>query len=290
MYRKFYLVNGNGTTQTLTDPKVKVFADNPSGLGFNTAASYLRLGNESLLTYQQYSMVQKNFDIKFYEDSIDKMYDQYNKFIKFLTIKPIYLLYEVNKKVYRMKVNVESLSKGQISHMDGMLTCQISMAPLTFWEDNVANIIEVTKQSLEGKSYELERPYSYGSLTTDNVEINSIGTLDAALKITITGAATNPQYNLYDENDTLYGSGKIIGQYDYISVDADEAEESIVLKKNGVIVENPYNYQDLTVGIPGETYVTFLKMKPGNNRMSFNLDAGFNGNIKIEWRNRYVSV
>ena len=290
MYRKFYLVNVNGTTQPLTDPSVKVFADNPSGLGFNTSTSFLRLGNDNLLTYEQYSMVTKSFDIRFYEKTIDGMYKQYNDFIKFLTAKPIYLLYEIIGKTYRMKVNVDSVSKSQIDYSNSMLTSSISMTPLSFWEDNVSNVVETSKSTTDGKHYVLTRPYYYGNVTTDNIEITSIGTLPASLQITIDGTVTNPQYNLYDENGTLYGSGRFIGTFDYVFVNADEADETIILKKDGTTLENPYNYQDLTVGKADEILVTFLQMKTGVNKLSFSLDAGFAGTVKLEWRNRYLSV
>lgn len=290
MYRKFSLVNGNGTTQLLTDTSVKVFADNPSGLGFNKSASYLRVGNDNLLTYEQAEMQSKSFDIIFYENTIDKMYKQYNDFVKFLSIKPIYLLYEIIGKTYRMRVNVESLSKTQISPDTSTLVCSFSMQPLTFWEDNISNVIETAKQVDSGKAYQLKRPYFYGNVSTDNISINSIGTMETPLKITINGATTNPQYNLYDENGELYGSGKFLGEFDSVYVNSSDSEEEIILKKNDSTIENPYNYQDLTVGSKDKVNVTFLKMRPGLNKMAFVLDAGFNGTVKIEWRNRYISV
>lgn len=292
-YRKFSLVNGNNTTWTFADPSVKVFGTNPAGLGFATDSSFLRLGDDQLLTYEQYSMVEKTLDVIFYDDTLDKIYKKYNDFIKFLSYKDIYLLYETpgSSTAYRMKVQVVSLSKGEVSPDNSALTCSLSMIPLTFWEDNIKNTIEVGNDTGEGgKSYPLERPYYYASSSASSIQIESIGTINAPVEISIIGSATNPQYSMFDEYDNLIGIGRFVGTFDSVYVNSDEAEESIVLMRNGVALENPYNYQDLTIGSPDESYLTFLKLQTGVNKIVFALDSGFDGSVKIEWRNRYVSV
>lgn len=292
-YRKFSLVNGNNATWTFADPNIKVFGTNPSGLGFSTDASFLRLGDDQLLTYEQYSMVEKTLDIIFYDDTLEKIYKKYNDFIKFLSYKDIYLLYQTpaSSTSYRMKVQVTSLSKGEVSPDNSALTCALSLLPMTFWEDNIKNTIEVSNDSGEGgKSYPLDRPYYYASSSASNIQIESIGTINAPVEITINGTATNPQYSMFDENDNLIGIGRFVGTFDSVYVNSDEAEENIVLTQGGVALDNPYNYQDLTIGQADESYVTFLKLQAGVNKIVFSLDAGFDGTVKIEWRNRYVSV
>ena len=282
-------MNGNGDVQTLTEPNDKVFGHNPTGLGFTTSPAFLRLGNDNIKTYSQYDMVEKELEILFYDDGNEAKYQKYNDFVKFIVIEPVYLIYEINNNAYRMKVHINSLSKGEVSHEDSMLHCNLSMTPLSFWEDNLPNIIETSRSVDDGKSYPLSRPYEYGSVTTDNIEINSVGTLDSPLIITINGQTTNPTYEIRDEFGNVYGKGKFIGTFDKVVVNAEEAEETIELYQNGVLVVNPYNYQDLSIG-DGKTYLTFIKMKTGLNKLSFGLDAGFGGSVKVEWRNRYVSV
>ena len=289
MYRKFSLINGNGDTQTLTEPSERVFGHNPTGLGFTTSPSFLRLGNDNIKTYSQYDMNEKEMEILFYDETNEAKYKKYNDFIRFLVVEPIYLIYEINNKASRIKVHIDSLTKGEISHDDSMLHCNLTMSPMSFWEDNVPNVIETTRATSDGKSYELIRPYEYGSVTTDNIEINSVGTIDSPLIITIDGATTNPQYSLADEFGNVYGVGRFIGTFDKVVVNAEEAEEFIELSQGGVAIDNPYNYQDLSIGGNGK-YITFLKMKTGQNKLIFSLDAGFNGLVRIEWRNRYVSV
>lgn len=292
-YRIFSLVNGNNATWTFTDPKTKVFATNPSGLGFATDASFLRLGDDQLLTYEQYSMEAKSFDVIFYDDTLAQIYKRYNDFIKFLSYKDIYLLYQTpaSSTSYRMKVQVSSLGKTEVSSDNSALTCPLTLTPMTFWEDNIKNTIEVTNDAgTGGKSYPLERPYYYAATSASNIQIESIGTINAPVEITIQGTATNPQYSLFDENDNLIGIGRFVGTFDSVYVNSDEAEENIVLTRNGVALDNPYNYQDLTIGQPDESYLTFIKLQSGVNKIAFTLDAGFDGSVKVEWRNRYVSV
>lgn len=289
MIRKFSLMNGNGDVQTLTEPSEKVFGHNPTGLGFTTSPAFLRLGNDYIKTYSQYDMSEKTLEILFYDEGNDRKYKKYYEFVRFLSIEPIYLIYEVNDSAYRMKVFINSLSKGEVSSEDSMLHCNLSMMPMSFWEDNLPNVIETSRSVEGGKKYELTRPYEYGSLSTDNIEINSIGTIDSPLKIIIFGTMIDPSYTLSDEFGNVYGVGKFIGTFDRLVVNAEEAEESIELYQNGVLVENPYNYQDLSIG-DGNSYLTFLKMKTGLNKISFGLDAGFDGDVRVEWRNRYVSV
>lgn len=292
-YRILSLVNGNNATWTLADPKTKVFGTNIAGFGFSTDASFLRLGDDQLLTYEQYSMVEKTMDIIFYDDTLEKIYKKYNDFIKFLSFKDIYLLYQTpaSSTSYRMKVQVSSLSKGEVSPDNSALTCALSLIPLSFWEDNIKNTIEVSNDAGEGgKAYPLERPYFYAASSASDIQIETRGTINAPVEISIIGEATNPQYSLFDENDNLIGIGRFVGTFDSVYVNSDEAEETIILMQNGVALENPYNYQDLTIGQADESYITFIKLQTGVNKIAFTLDAAFEGSVKVEWRNRYVSV
>lgn len=289
--RKFSLANSNNATWQLTDPNFKAFATSPTGLGFASDPSFMRVGNDNIITYSQYSMGEKTFDIMFYGDTRAREYQMYNDFIKFLVYEPIYLLYETpnSKTTYRMKVKVMSLGKTEISPSNSALTCPITLAPLSFWEDNVANVITVTNTAqVGGKSYPLTRPYEYAELDTNNIAITCNGTLDSPMQITIVGRAVDPQFNVYDGNDVMYGAGKLSGTYDYVYINSEEADESIQLTRNSVDISNPYNYQDLTLDAE---QVTFVRLKAlSTNRMAFSLSSGFSGYVQIAWRNRYLSV
>lgn len=290
MYRKFSLVNGEGTTWELTNKDFPVFASNPSGLGFGTSTQSLRIGDESDVTYQQYLLSDVSFDIIFYGDN-KEIYKNYYDFVQFLLVKPIYLLYKTpaSDNVYRRKVYGSSLSKTEITE-NNYMSCTLNLSTQSFWEDNIEHIIVASKSTEgDGKSYPLSRPYYYAIVSTDSMELNSSGGLDTPIRIEINGTVNNPQYNLYDEKNELYGIGKFVGTFDKVIVDSDEFNETIELLNGAIFEPNPYNFQDFSI-IDGTSQFTFLKLKKGVNKMVFNLDSAFNGEVTIKWRNRYLSV
>ena len=292
-YRKFRLQNSNDTYYNLTDHNFKVFANNPSGLGFSKTLSILRLGDENLIPYSMVNLDNINFEILFYDDKIVDKYQKYQDFINFLSYKPIYLLYQRPNsfKWYRRRVEITSLTKTEVNFDDSMLHCPMQMLALTFWEDEENNVIKLdNNESSDGKVYPITYPIVYGSYSLSNIDLQSLGMLEAPLQITIDGEVTNPQYLLYDEYDNIYGRGKFNGTFDKVYVNSIESNEEILLERNGTILDNPMGYQDLTIGSPNEIYVTFLQLKTGKSKLRFIVDQGFTGNVTIEWRNRYVSI
>ena len=291
-YRKFRLQNSKGQIYELTDKNIKVFGNNPSGLGFSKTIQELRIGNESLVTYSLLNLDMINLEILFYDDTRSEKYQKYMDFISFLTFKPIYLLYQRPNSFnwYRRRIESMSLSKTEVE-LDGMLHCAFQMKPLTFWEDDNVNIIEVfSSEETVSKTYPIEYPIMYGADSISNINIMSAGMIEAPLEITIRGTSTNPQYILYDKDGNIYGRGKFNGTFDYVYVNSKESEENIELIRNGLMLPNPLGYQDLTIGSANQIYVTFLHLKAGQSKLSFNLGSAFDGSVEIKWRNRYVSV
>lgn len=292
MYRKFRLQNAKNQILELTDKKYKVFANSPQNLGYSKTLSLLRLGDENVLTYSLVNFDPINLEILFYDEENADKYQKYNDFVSFISFKPIYLLYQKPNSLnwYRRRVETLSLAKTEIS-LDGMLHCPFQIQPMTFWEDNDKHTIEITDTSVgDAKIYPIEYPIKYSGSSLSNIQMVSLGVLDSPLEITIDGTSTNPQYILYDENDIVYGRGKFNGTFDRVYINSKESEENIELEYNGLMLDNPLGYQDLTVGSPSEIYVTFLKLKTGTSKLSFILDQGFSGRVIVEWRNRYVTV
>lgn len=267
MVRHFSLINGAGVTWDITTRET--FATNPSGLGFGTDSSYIRVGNDSVITYEQYAMQNKEFDIMFMGDTLAEIYQRYNNFVSFLLNKDIYLVYKIpsSENSYRMKVYVTSLGKGEVSADTSALTCPLVLMPLSFWEDNIENEVSAT---------------SLGTKT-----INSIGQLPTPLTIEVTGSVKNLSYNQTDASNNVLGAGKLTGTYTSIEVVAEESEERIVLKNNSTTIENPYNYQDLNLTAPK---LTFLQLVNGTNKITLSSETSFSGTVKLKWRNRYLSV
>lgn len=290
-YRKFKLLNGLGVEFNLTEQNIKVFGNNPQGLGYSRTMSLLRLGDENIIPYQIINLETIDLEILFYDNKLIDKYQKYNDFIDFLSHKPLYFLYQKPNsfKWYRRKVEVLSLTKTEVLR-DGILHCPFRLQTLGFWEDNDSHIIDTSNVNLEGKVYPITYPFKYGATALSNIQIVSEGVLDTPLEMTINGQVTDLQYNLYDNRGNVYGKGKILGTFDRIYINSDEANEDIQLTRGGLLIDNPLYYQDLTIGSPNEVYITFLKIKTGINKLSFNVDLGFDGDIKIEWRNRYVTI
>lgn len=292
-YRKFRLQNGVGEYFELTDKGYKVFANNPEGLGFSKTLSVLRLGDTNVLPYAMYNLDTITFELLFYDDSLSDKYQKYNDLISFLSVKPIYLLYQKPNSFvwYRRQVESLSLSKSEVKR-DGMLHCVYQLQTLTFWEDDEKKSKQVYsgQTSGEAKEYPIEYPFLYGEDSLAGIEINTVGLLDTPIEITINGRTTDPQYVIYDNNNNIYGRGKFIGTFDKVYVNPNENEENIELTYNSVLLDNPLGYQDLSVGIPNEIFITFIKAKTGRSKISFILGSNFDGNVLLEWRNRYVTV
>lgn len=291
-YRKFRLYNGVGNYFTLTEPTYKVFADDPAGLGYSKTMQTLRLGDDYAVPYQIFNLDQISFTIRFYDDKLADKYQKYNDFINFLSHKPLYLQYQRPNSFtwYRRRIETLSLGKTQVDWQNRMLSCPFVVQPLTFWEDDKSNVIETDNQFESGKVYPITYPIVYGNTSINNIDMTAIGLLDAPIQLTIDGTVVNPQYILYDEKGNVYGRGKFNGTFDRVYVNSDEAEEYVELQRGGLILDNPLSYQDLTIGSPNDIYVTFLKLKTGNSKIRFVVDSGFTGSVRLEWRNRYVTV
>lgn len=294
-YRKFKLVNSINQEWELTDKNFKVFASDPQGLGFSKTFSLIRLGDENLLSYSMINLDEINFELLFYDDRRSDKYQKYEEFITFLTRKPIQLLYQRPNSFtwYRRSVEVISLGKTEVSFEDSMLHCPFQMQTMSFWEDNDENVIYIDNMETEeagGKIYPIEYPITYGTNSVSNINLISVGMLDSPIKMIVTGLVTNPQYILYDDNDNIYGRGQFNGTFDKMTINSKESEEEIVLQYNNLILPNPMGYQDLSVGSPNETYITFLKLHNGRSKLRFILGDSFRGSVEIRWRNRYVSV
>ena len=292
LYRKFKLVNANNNEFTLTEQNFKVFANDPNGLGFSKSISTLRLGDEELLLYSLVNLDNINFELLFYDDKLSDKYQKYVEFMQFISFKPLYLYYQRPNgfEWYRRKIEIVSLSKGEVSFEDSMLHCNLVMKSLGFWEADIEEVIVLEKQEQQGKIYPITYPFTYGGNSFSGVDLISKGLLDTPLEIQINGTSEDAEWIIYDNNDNIYGRAKFNGTFDTIYVNSRESEEEIKLLYNGTFVDNPLSYQDLTVGSPNQIYITFLKLKVGRSKISFNFDLSFEGNVVIKWRNRYVSV
>ena len=293
LYRKFKLLNSKGEEYTLTEKNFKVFANNPQGLGFSKSLSTIRLGDEEILLYSMINLETINFELLFYDDKLSDKYQKYLEFMRFISFKPILLYYQRPNSFdwYRRSIEIVSLGKTEVDYNDSMLHCPFTMKTLGFWEDDIENELVIVKQEEDGgKIYPITYPINYGANSLRNVKLISQGLLDTPMEIFVDGATENAEWVLYDSDDNIYGRAKFNGEFDTIYVNSRESEEEIKLFKNGIYLDNPLSYQDLTIGSPNQINITFLKLKVGQSKISFLFDLAFQGSVRIKWRNRYVSV
>ena len=193
-----------------------------------------------------------------------------------------------NDRGYKIARPLIYLTKTEIEE-DGILHCPISLKRQTLWFSDTVNVIEASATVENGKEYPLQRPYAYGSIGYGNIQMLNDGMTEAPILIEVEGDVTDLQYSLAQDGE-VYGRGKILGSYDYVSINSDDLNENITLKVDGSNIPNAVNYQDLTVGSPNEIYVTFLKLKSGVSTLRFTLGDGFDGKVRVSWRNAYLSV
>ena len=301
-YRKFKLKNSLDQEYLLTDQNFKHFFNSPSGLGLNKDFNLLRLGNRNKVSKREYQFPTVRGELVFYDESNEDKYDAYNDFIRFASFYPLRLFYyipSINKSqeeaesIY-INCEVSSLDKSEVKNNDGTLRVPIQFQTFSFWvssRESVA-IINIDDADKGKFTFPLSFPFAFGTDPLRDLEINSTGTLNCPVIYRIEGECVDPYIRFFDEKGNEYGASKILGTYDYVEVNADEANEYITLRRNGVTIANPVNMQDLTIGNPDEEefFLTFLKAKPGKTKISISFTNDFKGSIKFIWRDEYATI
>lgn len=286
--REFWLENANGEKYSLHS--VQTFANTPTGLGYGVDINTVRMGNSNLILSEEYNLGSVSAELLFLEGRL-RAYQQYLAFAHFLYARPIVLHYRTpaTNAEYRCQVRVTDLEKSEVS-VDGIMRCPITMYRQTLWYTAEPNVLEADNSVTDSKTYPLDRPYHYGYASMNNMTLYNDGVADTPLLIQIYGECEDPMWRLYTETGEQYGACRIIGTYDYLSVDSNDLDENIVLERSGSVLPNPINYQDLTVGNPRSVYVTFLKLHPGTSKLVFTMDEEFSGYCRVTWRHAYATV
>ncbi len=292
--RNFWLTNADDNRFLLKGENIQntiSFLNSPNGLGYSVDISTVKLGNTDMILSEVYNLGNVGGDVLFIGETRE-VYQQYQDFLSFLSRKPITLHYlpPNTNDSYQCLVRVVVLEKTEVSHEDGIMHCPIQLYRQGMWYNDTPNILDASNEISEGKTYPLTRPYSYGAVSLENIQLVNSGMTDTSIKVEIFGNCTDPSWTLYDDENIQYGACKILGTYDYVRVDSDDLNEEIYLERGGSVIANAINYQDLTVGSPQSVFVTFLKLNPGTSTLRFDLSDEFSGYVRITWRNAYVSV
>lgn len=292
-YRKFWLINGEGQKFDLTNFN-DAFLNDPQGLGFTNTVNVTRLGNSQRLNSIVDNLDNFGGELLFKNSNNNvTSYDNYNRFTIFISKLPLYFYYKtpamVSESFYR-EVVVNSLDKTQVDYESNLMHCDISFTPLTMWKNDNLTIVEAGAGKSLGKKYKLTRKYAYSSVGYGNLKLFNNSPSNVSMIIEINGKCTNPRFSLYDSSGNIYGVCRLIGTFDYVYINSDEIAEEIKLRLNDAWINNAVNYQDFTVGIPNQAYLTFCYLRPGESGMKFAFDNEFNGNVKVAWRDEYATV
>lgn len=308
-YRKFKLVNSLGDEYHLTDKNFKHFLNSPSGFGMTKSIDGTRVGNRIKVNKRIYDIPRPSGELIFYDDTNEDKYDAYADFVKFAQFTPLRLYYfipsdertqEEANTVY-IECEVMSLSKSEISHNGDLLRVPINFQGETFWLSDKLNelIISNEVEDVGTFTFPLTFPFAFGTDPFRNIELNSNGTIVTPVTFTIEGECNDPMINFYEkkiENGIEvydpYAACKFEGTYDYVFVDANDNNETITLRYNGVSITNPASKQDLTIADPDneDFFMTFMKIKPGKTFATFSLGADFRGTVTLSWRDEFVSI
>lgn len=292
MYRKFWLENKNGDIWHFAN-QGDTFGHSPTGLGLSSNYSFIRLGDSEMTTFFQYNLLDIGLKIIFLGDTNSDIYQKYFNFIQFISQEPLLFHYQtpnlINESYFRNVILV-GLEKSEILPETRTLDCQLQLKPTTLWRSSKEEVVEINSGYEDGKSYPLNRPYHYIGNNVERIKLFNKSTQYLSLIIEVFGVALNPTFRLFDNKGELYGIGRFIGQYEYVYVNSFDSEEEIKLYDGAAYLPNPASYQDLEVGIPNKVFVTFLKIKPGENTLRFLFDNVFDGYIVVRWRNEYASI
>lgn len=291
-YRRFWLINSLGNRYDFTLKEHDVFLDSPQGLGFKKTITTQRIGDDEIITDEQYELPTVTGDILFLAAN-DYAYEEYRNFIDFIKHTPLVLHYQTpnSQYSYYMNCQITNLEKTEYDSDGRYLQCPITFTGNSLWLNAQNTVLEVSNNETgEGKYYPLERPYYYSGSSLTDITLNNLSDIPVGFIFEVIGDVTNPKLTVL-QNDVSYGIIKINGSFDYLKVDTNDSSESIYLEKDGNEIANPVSYQDLDAA-DGISQLTFFKLKVGESRLSFTCDsiASFDGNIKLVWQDKRISV
>lgn len=289
--RKFWLINSLNKRYDFTLKEKKQFLYNPQGLGFTKTLNTITLGDSVIKTSEQVEMPAITGDVLFY-DTVEKAYQDYMDFMNFISFTPLKLYYQPPNTLssYYIDCEITSVEKGEYN-TNGCLQCPISIYGTTLWLDSKETTIIITNALTDvGKHYELIRDYHYAGSTLSNISITSNGHRPTGFVFEIFGDVTNPILNA-TKDDITYGKIKLNGSFDYVKIDSNDKTENIYLEKDGNVIANAYNYQDLSIA-DGIANITFFNLEVGESILSFLCDKvdNFDGYLKFTWNDKRISI
>jgi hypothetical protein len=220
--RKFYLENSIGERRDL-QTKQEIHLRDPAGLGWadnNTYADargfFPRTDSRPVQPPITGDFVIKGYDT--YKELVDWIHKGYD----------LTLVYSPDGTEYRIDVDIQSLSKGEINAW-GRLECPFVMMVKTPWYKPITRELTIAPSSstISYKKYSYAYPYHYAAASLSNsVEILAAGHMPAAIYMTCPGPLANPCV-------TLTLNGVEIGKMDLSGVSIASGEVLIFSTRFG---------------------------------------------------------
>ena len=272
--RKFYLLNDKGEKFAF-DYSSKVLISSIQGLGFTKTNTYFNYDNIYKKIDEEIPTQDIVFDLAFLEK-----YRGFKGFLSFLEGSKELLLYYTSDETKYTYVEVESLSKTEISA--GTLTSELKLKKLSYWYKDVISevVINVAKT---GKIYPFKYPYTYSKSSKGKMELTNNGYAKAPLKITIEGNVSNPEIIVTKGEEEVSRLKIYYESTDCkIVVDAFPTRQSITIEEKGSVID-AYEYQDFSkdnfIFLEHGTYtLTFVPNTQSNPKCSITMVEGYLGN------------
>lgn len=284
--RKFWLINSLNNKLDLNDTSIDFSMVDPEGLGFTKNLNTTRMGNKENVDSEEYVMPDIKGNIAFYGATKGDIYQDYFDLVDFIRFTPLRLYYLTPNTYDSFYCDVEVVKLEKTEIKNRIMECPITFHATSFWmsEEKSETIQDVEVSNF---TFPFTFPFMLGEGSFSNISIYNNGSLPVGMRIEMNGAIVNPSYHVFDSNGNKYGSGKFNGTFDYVYVDSDSKNEQIILENGGVVLSNPANYQEWNL-VADE--ITFIQLRPGQNKLSFSFDGTFDGNIVVSWEDNRVSV
>lgn len=216
--RKFYLQNSIGVRKDLQ--LKSFFFHNPTGLGMSNKADYEQLGDgfytNTFLEAEQINVVG---EIAFLESAyadfkalIDWIYSGYD----------LSLIYAPDGSTeYYCDVDIDYIEKEEIKPDTGTLICPVSFLGKTPWYKSAPTILNFELDpDIDYMKFDwiMESRFPRGN-SYNAIDVSAAGHYSSYIKMTITGAITNPVIKLVDKSN-----GAILGQLDLTGVAVETGE------------------------------------------------------------------
>lgn len=199
MVREFSLLNEKNQMFSLMDIENYCLLTEPTGLGMTYESEYEQLQNIFITNLRKLSQGSISATLNF------KGYDNYRSFIDFVEgadrLKILYKVpYKNGVKEYFRDVNIDIITKTEISYETGLISESVTLNCLSLWYEEMNTVY-----TIEPESDEIRWNFTWDSkfvgYDTRNLDFLNEGHVDASIELEIDGDVENPVLKLYVENE-----------------------------------------------------------------------------------------